>query len=109
MKVVRLLLMSAILTFGTAHAGGIYTGLIKPFYYSSSLYLDVTGLQMCNRPACATRTYVRLVEIDPADSLFKHKLAMLLSAWASERAIRLDGTGTCTTEGDELVFTVIPQ
>lgn len=105
-KVLALLVLLAI-----AHGAeaGTYSGLVKPFFYSNSLYLDATTTQMSNRPACATRNYVRLQESDPNDAIFKSKLAILLASWLADRPVVLSGTGTCTGEGDELIFAVTPS
>lgn len=45
----------------SAVAGGTYTGVFKLDYYGS-LYIDASATQRADRPACATRTYVRLQE-----------------------------------------------
>lgn len=102
-----LLCASAFGAADTAFAG-TYSGMAKPFYYGSSLYIDVTGTQMSSRPACATRNYVDLQETDPTSQVFKNKLALLLAAWYSGQPIILTGTGNCTGEGDEIIFEVYP-
>jgi hypothetical protein len=88
----------------TADAGGTYVGMVKPAHYGS-LYLDVSATQMSNRPACATRGYVHLQE-DPSETAYKSKFAMILSAWLAEKPLVLSGTGTCTSEGDEIIYVV---
>jgi hypothetical protein len=87
-----------------AHAGGSYVGLVKPVHYGV-LYLDASATQMSNRPACATRGYVRLQEV-PTDAAYKEKFAIILSAWIADRPLVLAGTGNCTSEGDEIIFVV---
>jgi hypothetical protein len=87
-----------------AFAGGSYVGLVKPVYYST-LYLDASATQMSGRPACATRTYVKLQE-SPGEAIHKDKFAIILSAWLSQTPISLAGTGTCTSEGDEIIYVV---
>src|SRR6187551_78461 len=62
-----------------AHAGGTYVGRIRPVHYGV-LYLDATATQVSNRPACATRGYVRLQE-NPTDAAYKEKFSMILAAW----------------------------
>ncbi len=98
---------SAFGVVGTAYCG-TYSGMARPFYYGSSLYIDVSGSQMSGRPACATRNYVDLQETDPTSQVFKNKLAILLAAWYSGQPVTLTGTGSCTSEGDEIIFVVYP-
>lgn len=106
--VMKVLLCTCVLSAtGTAYSGS-YSGMARPFYYGSSLYIDITGMQMSDRPACATRHYVDLQETDPTSQVFKNKLAFLLAAWYSGQPISLTGTGTCTSEGDEVIFEVYP-
>jgi hypothetical protein len=88
----------------TAYSGGVYVGLVKPVHYGV-LYLDASATQMSGRPACATRTYVRLADT-PGDQIYKEKFAMLLGAWFSDRPVVLAGTGNCTSEGDEIISVV---
>jgi hypothetical protein len=87
-----------------SQAGGSYIGMVKPLHYGS-LYLDVSATQMSGRPACATRPYVHLME-DPSDNAYKSKFAMILSAWMADRPMALYGNGTCTSEGDEIIYVV---
>ena len=89
-----------------ATAGGTYVGPVQIVYYSNTLYLEASATQMSNRPACATRNYVRLQEAD-TDPVFKNKLAIILAAWYAGRTLTLSGTGQCTGEGDELIFAVV--
>jgi hypothetical protein len=101
----RIAMCIATLAIATAgHAGGAYIGMIKPLHYGS-LYLDASATQMSNRPACATRQYVRLQEAQ-TDVAYKEKFAMILSAWLADRPLALYGTGTCTSEGDEIIYVV---
>jgi|SRR5688500_5744545 hypothetical protein len=88
----------------SAHAGGVYIGLVKPVHYGT-LYLDASATQMSSRPACATRQYVRLQE-GQTDVGYKEKFAMILSAWLSEKPLVLSGTGSCTSEGDEIIYVI---
>ena len=90
----------------SAYAGN-YTGMVRPFFYSSFLYLDASSTQISDRPSCATRTLVRLQETEN-DSVFKSKFAILLSSWIAGTPVTLGGTGQCTSEGDEIIFTVGP-
>lgn len=102
--------LALLMLFAIAHGAeaGTYSGLVKPFLYYNSLYLGASATQMSSRPACATRNYVRLQESDPNDAIFKSKLAILLASWLADRPVVLSGTGTCTGEGDELIFVVTP-
>jgi hypothetical protein len=83
-----------------------HTGIFKPNYYGS-LYIDASATQMADRPACANRTYLHLVEAE-SDAVFKNKLAMILAAWLADKPLTMVGTGTCTSEGDEIVSIVAP-
>lgn len=88
----------------SAQAGGTYVGRVRPVHYGT-LYLDASATQMSNRPACATRGYVRLQE-SQTDVGYKEKFAMILSAWLAEKPLVLSGTGSCTSEGDEIIYVV---
>jgi len=96
----------ALLSITPAAYCGSYVGMVKLLHYGNgSLYLDATGTQMASRPACATRSTVRLQEA-PDNQAYKEKFAMLLSAWLADRPVALYGTGTCTSEGDEIISVV---
>jgi hypothetical protein len=88
-----------------ASANGSYIGSVKPMHYGSAIYLDVSATQMTARPSCAIRNYVRLQEA-PTDPAYREKFAMILSAWLADRPIALYGTGSCTSEGDEIISIV---
>jgi hypothetical protein len=88
---------------------GEYTGMARPVLLTDALYIDVSRMTRSSRPSCATRDFVRLVEgSDLANPYIKAKFAILLSAYLSERQVYMSGTGTCSAEGDELVFSVAP-
>lgn len=87
-----------------AHAGGSYIGRVRPVHYGT-LYLDVSATQMSNRPACATRGYVRLQE-SQTDASYREKFSMILAAWLADKPLSLAGTGSCTSEGDEIIYVV---
>jgi hypothetical protein len=106
MKMAMLVSVALMIIASAAHAGGTYVGPIRIVYYPSSLYLDASATQMSNRPACATRGYVRLQEAE-TDASFKNKLAMILAAWYADRPLTLSGTGSCTSEGDEIIYVVV--
>lgn len=91
----------------TAFAG-TYTGMAKPYFYGNALYISISGTQMDSRPACATRNLVILEESDYNSIPFKSKFAILLSSWLAGQPVYLQGTGTCSTEGDEIIFVVAP-
>lgn len=44
--------------------------------------------------------------MDISGDVFKYKYSMLLTAWASNKSIKLIGTNKCTGEGDEIIFVV---
>ncbi|MDF2466709.1 MAG: hypothetical protein K0Q43_4944 [Ramlibacter sp.] len=101
----KLLLAFALLVGAQASlAGGSYIGRIKPLHYGS-LYLDASAAEMSGRPACATRPYVVLQESQTSVG-YKEKFAMILSAWLAEKPVALYGNGTCTSEGDEIIYVV---
>src|SRR4051812_24387947 len=99
---VRLLLIFSGVVASDVVVAGEYVGRVKPGWYSGVLYIDVTLATATNRPPCATRTLVRLAESDPNDVVFKSKYAILVSAWMSDRPVFVSGSGTCTSEGDEI-------
>ena len=89
----------------TARADGQYVGMVKPLHYGASVYLDISASQATGRPGCATRPYVRLQEA-PTNQAYKEKFAMILAAWLAGRPVELLGNGTCTDEGDEIIYMV---
>jgi hypothetical protein len=91
-------------TTQAVQADGTYVGLIRLAHFGI-LYLDVSATQMSNRPPCATRNYVHLQE-SPTDAAYKEKFSILLSAWIAEKPLILQGTGSCTSEGDEIISIV---
>ena len=98
----------AVIACGTANAG-TYIGKALPYWYYNGLYINIDGTQMINRPACSTRPLVRLAEGDPNDPIFKAKFAVLLSSWMADKPVNLQGAGTCSGEGDEIINIVLPQ
>jgi len=92
----------------TSHAGGRYIGKARPYYWSGSLYIAPVDSQKSSVPDCATRHLLRLKETDPASPVFNNKFAILLAAWMAGRDVDLRGTGECTSEGDEIIYVVIP-
>ena len=94
-----------------------YTGRIKPFFYSTGLYLlPQSDVQHTTLPSCVTRGTLRLEEdpalhsqTDQSLALFKQKYAMLLGLWLSGQTVQLVGSGSCSTEGDELIYIITPQ
>ena len=55
-----IIFLGALMTSGNCIANGSYTGKFKPFFYSNTLYLIPFEAQILNKPACATRRYIRL-------------------------------------------------
>jgi hypothetical protein len=89
-----------------AYCGGTYVGMVKPLHYGNGgLYLEISATQVSNRPACAVRSVVRLQEAQ-TDQAYKDKFAILLGAWFTDRPVYLAGTGSCTSEGDEIISVV---
>jgi hypothetical protein len=91
----------------TAFAGS-YIGMAKPYFFGTTLYIIITGTQMEARPACATRNLVILQESDYNSAQFKSKFAILLSSWLAGQPVYLQGTGSCSSEGDEIIYVVAP-
>jgi hypothetical protein len=108
--IVKRFVMAMLLGLGLSAPAmaGHYYGRIKPYFWSTALYLDANAASMDSRPACATRNTVRLQETDPNDPVYKHKFAMLLAAWLAGQSVEMWGTGTCTTEGDEIIHVIVP-
>jgi hypothetical protein len=98
-------LILGIATAPAVMAGGAYNGIARPVYYQSALYLDVSAMEKSSRPACAVRDYVRLIEAEN-DPGFQRKYALIVGAWLAEKRIAFAGTGSCTGEGDEVVYIV---
>jgi len=93
----------------TSANAGDYIGVAQPYFYHGGFYVNTAGMTRTNRPACATRDFVTLEEgSDMSNPLLKAKFAILLSAFMSDRKVYLGGTGTCTSEGDEIIFIVSP-
>lgn len=104
----RMILMLLLTSLPGAVLAGEYSGVVKPYWWWNSLYIDISSASVTNKPACATRTVVRLAEFDPNDPVFKSKYTTLLAAWMAGRSVYLRGWDTCTTEGDEIVQVVVP-
>jgi len=92
-----------------AYAGGTYIGKVRPHFWGGGLYLTPINAQVYDKPPCATRDLLRLIEFDLSDPVFKSKYAMLLASWLAGKDVKLVGTGECTHEGDEKIFVVIPM
>lgn len=100
--------MSTSSTF--AADGATYTGMVQPYFYGGRLYLRPINPQITRvRPECATRELLRLEVSDLNSARFKYEYSILLSAWMAGREVTLEGTGQCTSEGDELIFVVRPK
>lgn len=108
MKLVAALLFSLSLIPFSACAGGSYTGKLQPFFYSNTLYLIPVQATISNKPLCATRRYIRLPN-EIGDPVFNAKYSLILSAWAAKQELIIEGTGTCTSEGDEIIKTILPE
>jgi len=96
-----------LLTTSSAFAG-TYSGVIMPYWYHDALYIGIGGSSASGIPACSTRSIVKLAETDPNDPVYKAKYAMLLGSWLAQRPVTLVGWGTCTVEGDEIIYEIYP-
>jgi len=91
-----------------AYAGGSYTGKLQPFFYSNTLYLIPVESTILNKPVCASRKYVRLPDAT-GEAAFDAKYALILSAWFAKQELVITGTGSCTSEGDEIIKSILPK
>ena len=87
---------------------GDYSGTFRPYFFSDNLYIEEVSVQKSSVPACVKRNLLRL-PADPSSPAYKNEYAMLLTAWYTGRALFISGSGTCTNEGDEIVFVITPQ
>ena len=108
MKIISIIILSTIFS-SLAYAGGRYTGKVQPYYYGNTLYLIPITPTIQNRPACATRNYLRLAG-DINSEVYKHKFSIILSSWMAGRDMLLTNidTNNCTSEGDEWITIVKP-
>jgi hypothetical protein len=97
------------LTTVAATAGGRYVGKVRPHYFGGNLYLSPISAQIIGKPVCATRSLLRLQEMDQNSPVFKNKYSMILSFWLAGKELELYGTGECTGEGDETIKAIIPH
>lgn len=91
-----------------AYAGGAYIGKLQPFFYNNRLFLIPIESTISSRPSCATRRYLRLSN-EIGDPVFNAKYSLILSAWAAKQELVIEGTGTCTSEGDEIIMSILPK
>lgn len=108
MQVRKWLLAGTLVALAGTASAGEYTGKMRPFFSGAFLYIEPISASVANRPTCATRPYLRLEELDANDPVFKHKLSMVFTSWIARRDVRLVGRGTCTQEGDEVIYIVMP-
>jgi hypothetical protein len=92
----------------TRTVGGVYVGKIRPFYVDGDLFLQPIDARINDRAGCAARNLLRL-DGEPTSLEFRNKFDILLKSWVARREVVLIGKGTCTLQGDELIFVVIPQ
>ena len=88
--------------------GGVYVGRVRPAYVGEHLLLQPVGARARNRPGCASRNVMRL-EDEPNSTVFRNKFEMVLRAWIAQRELILVGKGTCSLQGEELIFSVISK
>lgn len=108
MKLVTALAFSLSLIPFSACAGGSYIGKLQPFFYNNRLFLIPVQSTISSKPSCATRRYLRLSN-EIGDPVFNAKYSMILSAWAAKQELIIEGTGACTSEGDEIVMSILPK
>jgi hypothetical protein len=104
----RALVLAGLLgTAAASHAQSSYSGTFRPYWYANNLYIEETNVTKGAIPACVTRPLLRL-SADPASGQAKEQYTMLLAAWYTGRTLYIAGTGTCTTEGDEIILQISP-
>jgi hypothetical protein len=89
-------------------ANGAYIGKVQPFFYGNTLYLIPVDSQVSNKPVCATRRYIRLPD-NTGDPIFNAKYSLILAYWTSKQELVITGSGNCTSEGDEIIKTIMPK
>lgn len=96
----------SIFTFSNViHAGGSYVGKIQPYFYSDRLYLIPVDATVTSRPSCVTRSYLRLPN-EVGDPVFNAKYSLILAHWTSKQELIVTGSGSCTSEGDEIIKSI---
>jgi hypothetical protein len=89
-------------------AGGSYIGKLQPYFFSDRLYLIPVEATITGRPACASRSYIRLPN-ETGDPVFNAKYSLILAYWASKQELIITGSGSCTSEGDEIIKSIKPK
>lgn len=109
-QLLNFIFFSVAVIFGASSAcAGEYSGHFYIQMWNENIYITPTSdEQKSNVPACATRNLLRLQE-SPDTATYKKKMAALLATWLAGHSISLQGTGQCTSEGDEIIFLVTPQ
>ena len=108
-SICQALVLAGLLTAaGAAQAQSYYNGTFRPYWYANNLYIEETNVQKGAVPACVTRPLLNL-SADPASNQAKEEYAMLLAAWYTGRTLNIVGSGTCTSEGDEIILQIQPQ
>ena len=92
----------------TRAIGGVYRGKVRPFYVDGDLFLQPVDTKISNRASCAARNLLRL-DGERTSIEFRNKFDILLKSWVADREVVLIGKGTCSVQGDEIIFGVIPK
>jgi hypothetical protein len=88
--------------------GGVYIGKVRPVYVDRDLYLQPIDAAVRHRPGCASREVLRLDDA-PGSTAFRNKFEVVLRSWIANREVILVGKGTCSLQGEEFIFAVIPK
>ncbi len=104
----RILFLCVLLLPLSSFAGGVYVGQFQPFFNSGTLYLIPIAADISNKPVCANRVYMRLPDAVGSPE-FNAKFSIILSSWMAKKDLRITGTGGCTSEGDEVVASILMQ
>ena len=104
---IKAVLLIYIIVGGYSYAG-TYEGLMRPHFWNSSLYITPLKYTATDKPNCATRSLLRLQEMDINSEIFQLKYSMILSHWLAGKPLQFIGSGDCTSEGDETIRHIIP-
>lgn len=88
--------------------GGVYVGKVRPIYVDGDLFLQPVNAEVRDRASCASRDVLRLAD-EPSTVAFRNKFDLVLRSWLADRELMLIGKGTCSLQGDEIIFAVWPR
>ncbi|MCL6270750.1 hypothetical protein M3P05_12530 [Sansalvadorimonas sp. 2012CJ34-2] len=105
----RFIITLTIILLSTVNVyAGTYTGKVRPYFWNDSLYLEPLSSGV-DKPSCVKRRLLRLKSNNIESVAFTLKYSMLLSAWMNNKEVKLHGTNECTSEGDEIIYAIVPM